>query len=122
MKKYFKPSSLLFYLFVIILFFIIGTAVASWSGVADNQGLAAAAIVLGYGLITALIAMIPALIVIRLVKPEVIRKVNITFGIIVLLTIGILAVRFYSMQGKRADQQNTMQEAKKPTHTAPVAD
>lgn len=89
MKKYFKPSSLLFYLFVIILFFIIGTAVASWSGVADNQGLAAAAIVLGYGLITALIAMIPALIVIRLVKPEVIRKVNITFGIIVLLTIGI---------------------------------
>lgn len=121
MKKYFKPSSLLFYLFTLLIFFIIGTAIASWSGVADNQGLAAAAIVLGYGVLTAAIALVVAIISVRWINPLFLRKINITLVVLLAIAIGILTVRFYNRQSsKESDLKLEKKEVKKPTSTAPV--
>ncbi|MEX2568796.1 MAG: hypothetical protein WD431_22835 [Cyclobacteriaceae bacterium] len=56
MKKLFKPASLLFSLLSLVVFFLVGMIYAGWIDAGKDQGLAGGAIVLGWGLIFALIA------------------------------------------------------------------
>lgn len=83
MKKFFQPSSLLLYLLSILVFFFGGASLASALGMVKSQGLAAAAIVVGYGFIAAFIALIAAIMIVHLFKKE-----------LVILLVKILAVIF----------------------------
>lgn len=64
MSKFIKPSSILFYLLSFVVFVIIGATYAALSGAADGQGLAGGAIVLGYGIMSGLIAIVVAIILV----------------------------------------------------------
>lgn len=83
MKKFFQPSSLLLYLLSILVFFLGVASLTSMAGLAKNQGLAGAAIVIGYGFIAAFIALIAAVMIVHLFNKE-----------LVILLVKILAVIF----------------------------
>ncbi len=83
MKKFFQPSSLLLYILSMLVFFLSAASLASISGMAKNQGLAGAAIVVGYGFIAAFIALIASIMIVHLFKKE-----------LVILLVKILAVIF----------------------------
>ena len=51
MKTLFKPSNILFYFLSAILFFFLGMIFAGITNAGKDQGLAAGAIVFGYGII-----------------------------------------------------------------------
>ncbi|MCO6492938.1 MAG: hypothetical protein J5I98_31255 [Phaeodactylibacter sp.] len=61
MKKLIKPASLLLCLLALLVFFVAATAGASYAGMAEGQGLAGSAIVLGYGVAAGLGAVVAAL-------------------------------------------------------------
>ncbi len=70
MKRFFLPSSLLLYLLSTIVFFLAGTFTAKIAGAGEGQGLAAAAIVLGYGVIAGIFALFAAIIFVGLFKRQ----------------------------------------------------
>ena len=98
MKRMFKPYSILFYFFVVIVFFIAGVYFAGITGAAEGQGLAGAAIVLGYGVITAFVALILSLILVYYVEREIIVKANKVLGVIFLIFAAITAYRIITME------------------------
>lgn len=61
MKKLFKPASLLFNVLCLLVFFLAGVFFAGWIEAGKNQGLAAAAIVLGWGVLFGVLALIVSL-------------------------------------------------------------
>ena len=85
MKTFFKPVSLLFYFFTVVDLFIAGMFYAGLSGAGKNQGLASGAIVLGYGAIFGLIALIAALYTVARAKRATIVLINKILGIVFLL-------------------------------------
>lgn len=93
MNKFLKPSSFVLYLLFILLFFILGAAVAGLSGVAKNQGLAGGAIVLGYGIMAAFGGLVLAFIVISKARVDIIKKTNWIILAIVLVIFAMLSYR-----------------------------
>ncbi len=118
MNKYIKPSSLAFYLLIIILFFVIGAVLARVSGVAENQGLAGGAIILGYGLMAALGGIVLAFIVISRANIEKIKKAN---WIILLLVCAILAFLNFRYNIKEEVPEDSMPSKQPKTVTSPSA-
>ena len=58
MNRLLKPASLLLYLLAILNFFMVGVHFAKITGATDEQGLAAGAIILGYGVLFAFVALL----------------------------------------------------------------
>ncbi len=84
MKKLFKPACLLFNILTLILFFFLGLLYAGWMEAGKNQGLAGGAIVLGYGVIFAMVALIISFFVTYRSKHIHIVRANVVLGILIL--------------------------------------
>ncbi|MBD3630594.1 hypothetical protein [Cyclobacterium sp.] len=94
MKKLFKPASLLFSLLSLVVFFLIGMLYAGWIDAGKGQGLAGGAIVLGWGLIFALIAFIASFfLTYRLIHKKIIVLNWVLFALL-LATYGITHYRY----------------------------
>ncbi|MCB0762280.1 MAG: hypothetical protein KDC12_12210 [Flavobacteriales bacterium] len=84
-----KPAAFALYIMGMLCAFMLGAGVSAWMGVADDQGLAGAAIVLFYGLITALAALVVLIFIAR--KITVKRMVRINWVLLAILV--VLVVR-----------------------------
>ncbi|NNE28572.1 MAG: hypothetical protein HKN16_02980 [Saprospiraceae bacterium] len=84
MKKFFKPYSLLLFLLVILCFFFLGLTFAILSDAGKNQGLAGGAIVLGYGVISAVFGLVSSLVFVYFQDRKVIISANKLLGFIVM--------------------------------------
>ncbi len=102
MKKLFKPACLLLYLLTVMVFFLIGLLYANWIDAGKNQGLAAAAIVLGHGVIFSIVALILSFFAAYHLKHKIIIRLNLLFGIFVLA--GVLLILF------KANERNKLRE------------
>ncbi|MDR9367050.1 MAG: hypothetical protein RI575_17070 [Balneolaceae bacterium] len=125
MKKLFKPASLLFYFFMIVVFFFAGVYYAGITGAAEGQGLAGGAIVLGYGVITAFIALLVSFFIAYYTPREVIVRGNQVLGVIFLIFIAITAYRIIMRDGAQSASEPTSQLTPKssaPTAIAPPVD
>lgn len=125
MKKLFKPASLLFYFFMIVVFFFAGVYYAGITGAAEGQGLAGGAIVLGYGVITAFVALLVSFIIAYHAPREIIVKVNQVLGVIFLIFIAITAYRIITRERSQAALEPSSQQVTKepaPTVAAPAID
>jgi len=104
MKKYFRAASLLFYLLTLLVFFFVGLLYAKWIGAGKNQGLAAAAIVLGYGVLFAAIALCMAIFSARNLSIKMLRRLNLVFTIVLASLLFFLWVsRTRELQEKRGN-------------------
>lgn len=125
MKKLFKPASLLFYFFMVIVFFFAGVYYAGITGAAEGQGLAGGAIVLGYGVIAAFIALLVSFIIAYYTEREVIVRMNQILGIILLIFIAITAFRIIARERSQAASEPSSQLTNPkpvPTTVAPAVD
>jgi membrane protease YdiL (CAAX protease family) len=93
MNNSFKPASFLSYVLTLIAFFFIGMFMAQAIGAAEGQGLAGSTIVLFYGLVTAVIALIVVIIIVSQSSLKVIKKINLALGVMVLVLTGFIAYR-----------------------------
>lgn len=118
MKNMIKPYSFLLYLLSFLLFIVAGTAISGWVGAADGQGLAGGAIVLFYGIITGLAALVAALFIARYAPRKVIIWLNVIFAV----ALGLLFV-FFSMRYKEKHKSDPPpHEPREMKPTAPVAE
>lgn len=90
MKALLRPSAILLYLLTIVFFFLLGSFLAAQSGVADEQGLAASAIVMSYGLMAAIFALILSIILAFGQATQLLIRLNVVYGILLLAFIGYL--------------------------------
>ena len=117
MNKLIKPASLLLYLLVILVFFMVGMTIAGVSGVADGQGLAGGAILFFYGVITAIIAFILSLFIAHNAKIGTILKIDKILGIVFFLAACLFVYRAITIN------KNETPVKEIPTKiTAPAAD
>ena len=87
----FKPYSWLLYLLAVLASFFAGLSYVGFIDAGKGQGLAAAAIVLGYGVIAAIFGLIAALFVAWQTQRRTILRLN----IILALCIAVFAGHFY---------------------------
>ncbi|MBN2172845.1 MAG: ABC transporter ATP-binding protein [Bacteroidales bacterium] len=93
MKQYLKPANFIYLILVALLFFILGALISSLLGVAKDQGLAAGAIVVGYGVITGIVALFLALISLRFIPSRMIVKINYFFTLALMVFIALLFLK-----------------------------
>ena len=96
MSKLTKPFSFLYYVLNILLFFIIGLMYAQLIEAGKDQGLAAAAIVLSYGIGFSCLGLILAFAVVYRTKRETIILFNKILSILVILLIGYFTIKYIS--------------------------
>lgn len=85
MKKLLTPTALLFYLLVLLVFFFAGTYFSAIFGVVKGQGLAGPAIVLGYGVITAALALLASFFLVAFLRKKILVRLNKGLGVILFI-------------------------------------
>lgn len=113
MKKLFKPACLLFYLLMILVFFFVGVYFAVITGAAEGQGLAAGAIVIGYGVFTAFAALFVSFFIAYSASPEAIVRLNQGLAITLLVFISITAYRVMTRESSQTSSEPTSQQIPK---------
>jgi hypothetical protein len=113
--KNIRPASILFLVLFFILSFVFSVFLVKLSGVTENQGLAAAAIGLGYGVMGAFILTFFAGIFIMKTTTEKVVKLNKIAGVLVLIFAVYVVIRlaFFSKEQNASPQR---------TPTKPSAD
>jgi len=106
MKKIFRPAALLFYLLSLLVFFIIGIIVAGLSGAAENQGLAGGAIVVFYGIVSALLAFVVSLFLAYRAKFQFVVLSNKILFILLLCLVIFFTINFYLRKDTEVPEQN----------------
>ncbi len=115
MNKYFKPASILFYIFMLLVFFFIGVYTGKLFGVADNQGLAGGAIVLGWGVLFGGIAFLASFFIVRVIRTKNIVLLNILLFVLLLLSILLTYLNYQARQAlKDNPEENQEQPELKP--------
>lgn len=113
MKKLLKPASLLFNILCLLVFFLTGVFFAGWIEAGKNQGLAAGAIVLGWGVLFAGLAFIVSFfLTYHLVHKKIVIGNWVLLGCL-LLGYGITYYRYQQRQEIREEESGPYRE--KPT-------
>lgn len=105
-----QPASLLLCLLALLVFFILGLYYAGITGAGEGQGLAGGAIVLGYGVLFGLSAVVAALFLARYAPHRYVVRAN---WILALVFVALAAIS--SFRGR----QKAPASAEKPEKTAP---
>ncbi|NBC05170.1 MAG: hypothetical protein GVY20_15920 [Bacteroidetes bacterium] len=121
MKKLFKPACLLLYLLMILVFFFLGVYYAVITGAADGQGLAAGAIVIGYGFFTAFVALLISFFIAYSASPKTIVRLNQGLAIILLVFISITAYRAITREDSQRSTQSSSEGTLKPAPSTTIA-
>ncbi len=88
-KRIFKASSIGLYFLAFLLFFVIGLYAAKLSGAGKDQMLAGGAIVLFWGLIFAVLAVVASAVLALYASPKTVVRINWALLILVLFIYGI---------------------------------
>ncbi|GHB76428.1 hypothetical protein [Persicitalea jodogahamensis] len=99
MKKLIQPASLLLYFLSILVFFVAGLTYAGLTEAGKGQGLAGGAIVLSYGVVAALLALVIALFVACYASHAAIVKINRVFSLLAAIAILYFVYRYYNREG-----------------------
>ena len=119
MKKIVKPVSLLFSFLSLLVFFIIGMYLAGLIEAGKNQGLAGGAIVLGWGVLFAGVALVLSFFITYRVEHKTILRANWMLFVLLLIGYGITHYRFAQRDKQQKERNEPYQEkSTTPTPTA----
>ncbi len=116
MKKLLKPANIGFYILMLLVCFVFGLYFAEAINAGKNQGLAAGAIVLGYGVLIGGIGFIASFFVAYLVNIKVIIKIN--YLLLLLILIGC-SYKYYQFK-QHFTQQKEKSEKFNPAPMIPT--
>lgn len=120
MKKTIKPASLLFSFLSVLVFFIVGIYFAGLIEAGKQQGLAGGAIVLGWGVLFAGIALVISFILTYKVEH---RKIVIgNWILLVMLLIGYGITHYRYKQRQKLKEEKDKQLKEKPTTPTQTAE
>ncbi|MGB1309404.1 MAG: hypothetical protein ACPG6B_10870 [Oceanihabitans sp.] len=105
MNKGFKPASIAFYVLMFIVFFFIGIYVAKFMDAGKNQMLAGGAIVLGWGVLFAGIALIASIFIAYYLQLKKIIKLNWALLILLLILYGITHYNYLERKKEKAKKE-----------------
>ncbi len=109
-----KPYSFLLYFLALITFFFVGLSYAGIVEAGKNQGLAGGAIVVGYGVISAVIGLIIALFISYKTSRKSIFRLNIFLALSIVGFYSWFHVKYLKSQ-KEKEQENQLQQPNLPT-------
>ena len=110
---------LLFYFLVVIVFFILGIYIAGILGAGEGQMLAAATIVLGWGFIFALFALIISIFIVRMIKYKILVRANWVLLSALIILYGITHYRYLEKQ--KTKESNSVLPTTIPVHFAYIS-
>lgn len=116
MKQFLKPAFLLFYLLMPVSFFFIGLLFAKWIDAGKGQMLAAGAIVLGYGVLFAVLALVASFIIVRYIKHRLVVITNIVLAVLLLSCLLYFRVQYNNRNKPEPVEEKTIS----PKPTAPA--
>ena len=105
-----RPYSWLLYLLAILTSFFAGLSYAGMIDAGKGQGLAAAAIVLGYGVIAAAIGLIVALFVAHQAHRKTIFRLNIILTVCIAAFAGYYYVKYLERQKAKVESQHKTEQ------------
>lgn len=117
MKKLLKPSSIGFYILMLLVCFILGLYFAGDIDAGKNQGLAGGAIVVGYGVLFAGVGFIASFFIAYYVATKLLVKINVFLLILLLAAIGY---KYFEFQ-QRDKLQKEESEKFDPPSTTPTS-
>ncbi len=120
MKKIFKPASLLFSFLCVLVFFIVGVYYAGFIEAGKNQGLAGGAIVLGWGVLFAAIALVLSFFATYKIAHKKIVIGNWILFVLLLIGYGITHYRYNQRQKLKEEKDKPFKE--KPTTPTKTAE
>lgn len=115
MKTLLKPTHILLYFLSFFVFLFTGTVLAGYVGAGDEQGFAAAAIVLSYGLFTGFVAVVASMFFAYYLSQHV-RRTNQFLLAIVVVFIAAAVYRF-----KKQQKSDQVDPTEAPTQTTQAA-
>lgn len=125
MKKLLKPSNIAFYFLMFFVFFFVGIYMAGIVGAGKNQMLAGGAIVLGWGVMFAVIAFLASFFIALNTPHKTIVRLNWILLILLVVAYGITHFRYLERQkDKEKEELNTIERKKTRTtisKDAPIA-
>ncbi|MDO5979542.1 hypothetical protein [Flavivirga spongiicola] len=110
-----KLYSFLLYFLAIIAFFFLGIVYAGIIEAGKGQMLAGGAIVLGYGLIGALIGLCLSLVLAYKSKRQIILKTNGLLALIIIASFAYFTIKYQKRQQEKEQQKIEQQKLKKTT-------
>ena len=113
----FKLINLLFYILTFLSFSLIGMITSKFLGMADGQGLAGGAIILGHGIITRIIAFIISIFISTKFHSRTIKRINKIYLFILSIFILVGLFRILTIEEKGETDKNL---PRKPTQPAEV--
>lgn len=109
-------SGFIFCVMAFVVFTVIGMFISGLSGAGDGQGLAAGAIVVGYGMMVGVGGIAVAIIILKTFSWDVIKKINLILGVVMLL---LAAALYYRINTQIEEEKK---EPKPRDVTAPAED
>ena len=119
MRRLLKPYNLLLYLLAILAFFFFGLIYASLIDAGKDQGLAAGAIVLGYGVMGAFFAFIVSLFAASRLSRAMVIRLNQVLALAIVLCLAYI-IWNYNVNVKPKRDQQKKEVPTKPVPTTPV--
>lgn len=113
-RKMLKPYSFLLYFLSLLVFFFVGVSYAGWIEAGKNQGLAAGAIVLGYGFVGGLLGICASLFAAYHLQRAHIFRLNIILALSLAAFCTFYTVKY---QRKKQERQSLIIPKKKPNPT-----
>lgn len=120
MKKLFKPACLLFSLLSLVVFFLIGMFYAGWIDAGKGQGLAGGAIVLGWGVVFALVAFVASFFITYHLVHKKIIVLNWVLFALLLAGYGISHYRY--VQRQKLQEEDDFPYKEKPNAPTKMTD
>lgn len=114
MKKGLKPASIVFYILMFDVFFFIGIYTAGFVGAGKNQMLAGGAIIVGWGVLFAVIAFIASLFIVHYLQHKNIVRLNWILLIMLLILFSIMHYQYIKKQKYYDKIEQTPIEPTKP--------
>lgn len=112
MKIFFRPSNILFYFLSSVMFFFLGMIFAGITNAGKDQGLAAGAIVFGYGVIAGFVTFLSSIVAARILKEQYIVLINKIFAVVIILLLTFFVYRFLTHKAAADESQGVKLEKK----------
>lgn len=113
-----KPYRILLYLLSFLISFVLGLAYAGWIEAGKGQMLAAAAIVLSYGVVAAFLGLVASVFVGRKLSRSVIIRLNLVLALAVAGSFGYFYINHQQRQKAKQEQHLPETEQRQPTAPA----
>lgn len=115
MEKLYRPAGIVFYLLMFLVFFFVGVYTAGIVGAGKNQMLASGAIVVGWGVLFAVIAFVASFFIAHFLSHKLVRRLNWILLVLLIIAYGFTHLRYMEREKKKEIDSKKIELPQRPT-------